>query len=205
MTIPDHSIGNVLPPFTGDDATTAARAPYRVALLDVVTRFGTSVRRREILRGLLRYRAVLRDVGFADALQWLDGSFIDKLPNREPGDIDVVTFFVPPASFATLTPDQEAMIAAKLDRATVKATFDCDSYFVEIDGNPLRLIQSTVYWYSLFSHQRDTFVWRGILEVTLTNDLTDDTEALNALDALDKEEGVGAAIAAPDVHEQDDG
>ena len=35
---------------------------------------------------------------------------------------------------------------------------------------PAYLIDQTKYWFGLFSHQRDTFLWKGMLEIPLTDD-----------------------------------
>src|SRR5690606_3212200 len=93
----------VLPPVNPDNPTGPDRSPYQVSLVDLVLRFGTSPKRREILDGLLRFREQLHNLGLVTGFQWLDGSFLEEvelLEQRPPHDIDVVTFVEPPAEFA---------------------------------------------------------------------------------------------------------
>lgn len=52
----------------------------------------------------------------------------------------------------------------------------CDAYMIQIDRQPFWTLQYTHYWYGLFSHQRATRLWKGIIEVNLlSNDVDADT------------------------------
>lgn len=96
MGIPAWNAQGVLPPVGVADPTSTIRSPYVVPLIEVVHRFGTTVERRTILGGLMRYRAALHAIGLVQGFQWLDGSFLEDvegLESRPPNDIDVVTFF----------------------------------------------------------------------------------------------------------------
>ena len=42
-----------------------------------------------------------------------------------------------------------------------------------------------MYWYGLFSHQRETFLWKGLLRIEL---MSDDEQALELLNAADAEQ-----------------
>ena len=58
-------------------------------------RFAISPARAAILRGFLDYRAALHAAGIIVGFQWVDGSFVENietLEEREPNDMDVVTF-----------------------------------------------------------------------------------------------------------------
>ena len=56
------------------------------------------------------------------------------------------------------------------DPALCRDIYRCDAYFVELGLQPEVLVNRTKYWFGLFSHQRDTFLWKGMLEVPLADD-----------------------------------
>ena len=67
-----------------------------------------------------------------------------------------------------------------MDRDKNKKRFGVDTYGIAVDQHgPLRLINETIYWYSLFSHKRVTHEWKGFLRIPL--DPVDDTAAMTAL------------------------
>ena len=41
------------------------------------------------------------------------------------------------------------------------------------------MVRNTHYWFGLFTHQRETFIWKGMLEISLQDD---DESALELLD-----------------------
>lgn len=188
--IPGFNDGGVLPPFVGGDATgelQLPRSPYRGTMLSLVERFATSRERGTILRGLIGLRAALRAAGLTEGLQWIDGSFVEDcetVKGRAPGDVDVVNLLRRPAALA----DDDAWMAflaanlALIDPAQTKATFHCDAYFIDLDTDRTFVVEQTAYWFGLFSHQRDTFRWKGMVQLEL---LEDDGPAEAALDALE--------------------
>jgi hypothetical protein len=105
--IPAFSAAGVIPPFVGEPASLGPRSPYAVGVRDVVERFATSTKRCDILRGWLGHRAAVHSLGLTDGFQWLDGSFCERLIQREPNDVDLVTFFAKPPGV-----DLRALIAA---------------------------------------------------------------------------------------------
>ena len=145
--------------------------------IEVVRALGTSAVRRAILRGLLAYRSDLRRIGVKRAFQWLDGSFAERL-DREPNDVDVVTFAHTLPVASSLGPADRDV----LDRTKVKATHHCDAYFVSLRS--ALLVDVTTYWYGLFSHRRGSLEWKGMLRVAL-DDVADDAAALKELERLD--------------------
>lgn len=185
--IPAHTESGVLPPFLGDNpAAQASMAPYRVSLLEVANRFATTPSRINILTGFIAYRDALRKIGFLNGFQWVDGSFVENVEStlgRPPGDIDIVTFAYRPSgceedihwkSLIDSRPDL-------FDPEKAKSSYRCDAYFVDLSlGKPANLVNQTKYWFGLFSHQRDTFLWKGILEIPLTNDDADVSALLTA-------------------------
>ncbi|HET7163119.1 MAG TPA: hypothetical protein VFI32_10670, partial [Rhodanobacteraceae bacterium] len=105
--IPAFNQSGVLPPFlTGSTpADPFAVSPYETTMLHLVQRYGISFPRRKQLSGLLKMRHQLRQIGVAEAFQWIDGSFcedIEATEDRDPGDIDVVTFGTLPPRFASV-------------------------------------------------------------------------------------------------------
>lgn len=183
LTIPDWNAQGVLPPNDPINPTSAERSPYTVSLSDLVLRFGTSQRRREILIGLLDFRATLHAAGLVNGFQWVDGSFLENievLESRDPADIDVVTFLHLPEgqtqqSFASAHPDL-------FNHAETKTLFHVDAYFVPMDDNPpAHLVERSAYWYSLWSHCRNG-QWKGYLQIDLapTDDVTAKAEIQKA-------------------------
>ena len=142
----------------------------------LVERFATSPERASILRGLASYRAALRDAGFSEGFQWIDGSFVENCETergRPPGDVDVVSVLHRPLAHSGL--DAWAQFVEDhgetlLDSQHCKATFRCDAYYIDLDIAPILATGQTAYWFGLFSHQRDTFRWKGLVQVELQSD-----------------------------------
>ncbi len=182
VSLPDHE-GNVLPPFIGEPVERASRAPWKTEMVEVVRRFATSDVRRRILAGLLRHRDGLRKYGFV-GFQWLDGSFFDVLP-REPNDVDVVTIYVlgpDPAATEKLLDEPEFKELAAPPLA--KKAYLVDPYFIDVREDALETVELTHYWYGLFSHQRETNRWRGIVRVPLGIGDDDDADAKTLLEQM---------------------
>jgi len=121
------------------------------------------------LRGLLDFRTSLRALGITNGFQWLTGSFVEVM-SREPNDIDVVTFFVLPPTLTQQVADAHRDL---FDTRQTKPRFHCDAYFVTLATTPERLIDGTIYWYGLFSHQRSTMAWKGFLQLPLLGERED--------------------------------
>ena len=175
MPIPAFTTSGVLPPFVGDTPTAAAQmAPFPVAFSELANRFGTTPRRWTLLQGLAAYRAALRETGVPFGFQWIDGSFLEDaetLRGRPPADIDLVTF----ASLPThvVARDFRVRHADLLDHQLTKLRFGCDAYFVDLGLSARRpdlLVMQSRYWYGLFSHQRASGLWKGMLQIDLLSD-----------------------------------
>jgi hypothetical protein len=114
--IPAFTISGILPPFLGPTPTNSAlMSPFLTTLSSTANKFCGSAERREIFRGLLRYRQELFNIGFTSGFQWISGSFLEDIENlesRPPNDIDLVTFCHRPASVTT-GPDWQAFNEAK--------------------------------------------------------------------------------------------
>lgn len=175
MPIPPFNTSGVLPPFVGESPTLLAQmAPFEVQFSELVHRFGTTRERWELLRGIHAYRAALLRSGLQAGFQWVDGSFLEDIERsrgRPPADIDVVTFAVMPVGVPSLVFRQRhpELIYARL----TKPRFRCDAYVVDLGVGARRpdlLVAQTRYWYGLFSHQRSSYLWKGMLQIDLLSD-----------------------------------
>lgn len=172
VAIPAWTATGVIPPVASTNPTGPERSPYIVSLGELVLRFATSADRRRVLDGFLRYRSRLHFAGLIDGFQWLDGSFLEHvelLEGRPPNDLDVVTFFRPPTGrtqtdIHNAAPDAFPLTGA--ERTAFKRVFWVDPYLVNLNAPSERLIASSTYWYSMWSHRRDTS-WKGYLQIEL--------------------------------------
>lgn len=175
--IPALTQSGVLPPYHPNACPSAdgAMAPYCVSLLEVAHRFATTPGRVTLLRGLLSYRNALRAAGFTNGFQWIDGSFVENVEatrGRPPQDIDLITFAERPAAYIE-EENWSTFVNGNLGLflpSETKKLYQCDAYFVELTLPPRLLVNRTKYWFGLFSHQRESFIWKGLLEIPLTED-----------------------------------
>ncbi len=58
----------------------------------------------------------------------------------------------------------------------LKKKYKCDAFYVDLGKSSKLLVADTAYWFGLFSHQRDTYLWKGMLKI----ELVDDEQALLA-------------------------
>jgi len=176
VVIPVFNESNVLPPFSGGSpALPTDLSPYTANMCEVIARFGGTPERKAILVGLLNFRQALRARGLTEGFQWIDGSFVENVEvsrGRPPADIDLVTFVRRPedlkndsqwASFVKATPEL-------FNPRETKRRYLCDAYLVDLDGRGEILVENTKYWFGLFSHQRETSLWKGMLKVPLCSD-----------------------------------
>lgn len=191
--IPEFGLGSVLPPFTNNDVVGQERhprSPYRATMSQLVQRFATSAERAQLLRGLKSYRDAIREVGITQGLQWIDGSFVEAcetVRGRPPGDVDVVSAFHRPAPHARRDAWLQFIDAHRttlFDREHCKNTYSCDTYYVDLDVQPHLVFEQTAYWFGLFSHQRDTFQWKGLVQLNLQ---CDDDAAMELLAEIEAE------------------
>ncbi len=179
--IPDWDDRGLLPPYLGTAGASRSRSPYRVSLTAMVRRFGNTAARRNLLAGLLDFRATLHQAGLTQGFQWVNGSFVTdimQIANREPRDIDVVTFFHLPNGY-TDEADMRDQYPETFDRDRNRYQYHVDSLFVGLESFDVHsLAHLFAYWNSLWSHTReeDTRIvqWKGYLEL----DLSDREEAV---------------------------
>lgn len=181
--IPELNQSGVLPPFISEQgpADFSGMAPYRSTISEFVLRYAHSDERRAILRGLLAYREKLREVGIIEGFQWVDGSFVEDVEakhGRPPNDIDIVTF----ASRPTGNNNWRELVTQNtelFDPNLSKEKYICDAYFVDLNSPPIHIVNSTRYWFGLFSHQRESCLWKGMIEIPIK---CDDKEAMSILE-----------------------
>lgn len=187
--IPSFGSGHVLPPFLGSDVTgqqRLPRSPYPSDITGLVDTFCFSPERARILRGLLQFRDMLRHMGFVSGHQWIDGSFVEHCEvtrGRPPSDVDIVSFLRRPTALldnALWTSFVQQQSTTLFYAEWTKQQFNCDSYFIDLDGTPEAIAQNTTYWAGLFSHQRDTFRWKGMVQIPFGP--TTDSDALALID-----------------------
>jgi hypothetical protein len=161
-------------------------APYDATMSEVAIHLCTSAPRVKLFKGLLQLRAELRALGIEFANQWLDGSFcedVETTRRKPPGDIDVLTLLIRPKS-AQDDASWAALWAANqhvFDSKQAKANFGCEAFYVDA-GYPAWFVADQVtYWFGLFTHQRISYLWKGMLQVSLASD---DAEAEAVVDGL---------------------
>lgn len=182
MPIPSFTIDGVLPPYVGPNGPGGAPedlSPYEVSSVEVVTTFGTTDNRRDILRKWLAHRGLLRAAGIVQGFQWLDGSFLET---KEPNDLDTVSFTYRPLHAVQLV-DWNGFVFAHLNlfhHGQVKQNFRLDAFFVDLHGHPETIVDAARYYLGLFSHRRGDDIWKGMLKVRLEN-AADDTDAVAIL------------------------
>ncbi|QPT40347.1 DUF6932 family protein [Oligella ureolytica] len=149
----------------------------------MVERFGSSIKRLEILQGFLNYRKNLHMLGLVQGVQWLDGSFVESievLEGRAPNDIDVVTFANMPEgeSQKSLLDSNSSLFIP----TAIRQTYKVDGYCIFLDGQANQnFIKQVTYWYSMWSHTRSK-QWKGFLQLDLNN--TNDDQAFESLSSL---------------------
>jgi hypothetical protein len=188
--IPEFDLGDVLPPFMGGDVVGAIhpRSPYIATMSELVARFATSPERAAILRGYKQLRDELRSLGFCQGFQWVDGSFVEhceRVKGRPPGDVDIVSVVHRPINHENDVAwlnfvNQHSN--TYFDPDYCKAVYSCDAYFIDLNIYPKNITEQSAYWFGLFSHQRDSFRWKGIVQVDIQ---CDDEIAMRNLDVIE--------------------
>lgn len=185
MPLPSFNTNGILPPVAGSDPTDTDRSPYIVTMTELVQAFGTTPRRRLLLRNLITYRELILSGGYTSGLQFLDGSFVEDVETnsrREPGDIDVFSLLHVPAPYMQDPSSWQQggfqFWAEEIqNQPRNKERFQLDTYATLVeDFQLIGLLKNVMYWYSIFSHQRDTFAWKGFVAVVL--DAAQDADAL---------------------------
>ena len=105
--------------------------------------------------------------------QWIDGSLVEDVETtrgRPPGDVDLVTVAYRPTSDAAAWRALVIGNSHLFDPAISKIQFKRDAYYVDLNIPPHLIVDDTVYYFALFSHQKATFLWKGVLRIPLISD-----------------------------------
>lgn len=156
-------------------------SPYQVTSIEVINKFASTPVRKRLLKMWLAHRAGLRKIGFVRGFQWLDGSFVE---NKEPNDLDIVSFLFRPEGITN-----SDMICLHIQnnpqlfsRQIVREKYGLHFFPVDLNGTPKTIIDTTSYFFGLFSHRRNDHLWKGILEVNL-EESDEDQAALTILNS----------------------
>jgi hypothetical protein len=142
---------------------------------EFVQQFATSPARVALLRRLLAYRKAIRGLGVVNGFQWLDGSFVEDVETgrgRPPSDIDIVTFARRPvthksdAAWISLWGRNQTLF----NPVQAKTSFSCDAYFVDLESAQEWIVVLASYWFGLFTHQKNTDLWKGLVAIPLQSD-----------------------------------
>ncbi|MGV1869702.1 DUF6932 family protein [Agrobacterium rosae] len=192
MSIPHFDNRGLIPPVDMANPVGALRSPYSASIVELVQRFGYTPQRRRLLRNLIDYRALFASDEYAQGVQFIDGSFVEDVEavrNRDPQDIDVFSLVYPPAKYVAdfslwLNQGMPFWEASLVNRQANKQLYSLDTYGIIVDDQiPIfSTMHDIMYWYGLFSHQRDTFQWKGF--VALGIDTAEDQAALTLLEGM---------------------
>lgn len=168
--IPEWTAGGYLPPAPENDPIARkSRSPHRATLPEFSARFGMSPHRAGLIGGLGGFRRRLYAAGFSNGVQWLNGSFVEDaetLLQRPPRDIDLVTFCWLPSGLdeATVVRNNRNLFS----RSFLRSQFGLDHYYVILDGKPpWDFVDDLLYWFGVWSHQRENLAWKGFVEIPL--------------------------------------
>ena len=90
---------------------------------------------------------------------------------------------IKPAQVAKLRSDERRWDRFQDLGRSAKARFFCDAYHVNMVGLCSDLVAAAHYWYGLFSHQRGSLAWKGMLEIEVAS-ADDDRQAEEMLAAV---------------------
>lgn len=188
--IPEFNMAGVIPPIRpGALGHSQDRSPYVVDIVRVISRFATTPRRIQILKGFLEFRQNFYALGVVSGFQWIDGSFcqdIEVIESRDPGDIDVVTFFYTPQEI-DLTAELIEGINNLLDSEYTKPRFNVDAYGMQLGTIfTASTVQNLSYWYSMWSHRKSDNMWKGFVQIPLSP--IEDKQAIIELNKLETQE-----------------
>ena len=189
--IPDWDGRGLLPPYLREAGERTNRSPYRVSLTNVIRRFGNTLARLDLLTGFLDFRATLHQAGLTRGFQWVNGSFVTDImhiENREPEDIDVITFYHLPQGHTET--DLAIQFPYVFDIDNIRIMYMIDNRFINLDIRDSYILAGHfTYYNSLLSHTRAELPygehwWKGYLELDLSAD-----EDADARTVLSKEAG----------------
>ncbi|EXE36325.1 DUF6932 family protein [Acinetobacter baumannii] len=188
--IPEFNMAGVIPPIQpGAPGHSAERSPYITDIDNLIARFATSPKRIKILKSFLEFRKCFYELGVVNGFQWIDGSFcqdVERIEARDPGDIDVVTFFYVPENIP-LTHELITNINNLTDTEYTKPLFNVDAYGMQL-GTAFTpaTVKLLSYWYSMWSHRKSDKMWKGFVQLPLSPE--EDEQAIITLNSIETRE-----------------
>lgn len=186
MSIPDFNNQGLLPPYNGEREDMHQASPYPATTLELCQKFGSTPQRREILHGYLKFRSLLHQLQVVEGFQWVDGRFLEQDTPKGDGPeyIQVVTFCKDSPLFEDPTFDEiSAPLTAPLE--DIRKQFRVDPLLVSLDWPLQDVISHTRHYSGLLSHQQETGVWKGMLEIKL-HTLKEDAKAMDHLNQFER-------------------
>lgn len=160
-----------LPPFLGIHRHITSKskgAPYIVSMERACQLLGFSEKRRELLRGLLRYRQALRRCGVRHGIQLIAGSFTEH-GGAEPNDIDLTTVAnVPEELLRDEDTEKRRRFLELADSRKTKVEFGVDAYLFPM-LNILETLPQVLRMFNLYSHTKQR-TWKGLIGVDMRSD-----------------------------------
>lgn len=177
MSIPGYNSQGVIPPHNGDATDMHTCSPYPATTVELCAIFGNTPERRTILQGFLKMRALMTQLELTEGFQWVDGRFVEKDRGRrpDPEHLQVVTFYKLSDRFED---PQFSELADRLrcPRYTLKH-FRVHHDIVNLGWELMHIINHTRFHAGQLSHQKDTGIWKGMLQIAL-NTPEDDGRAV---------------------------
>ncbi|MBK0062180.1 MULTISPECIES: DUF6932 family protein [unclassified Acinetobacter] len=191
ILIPKFNSSGVIPPIRpGELGHSNDRSPYVVDIIEIISHFATSNKRISILKGFLEYRYEIYQQHVTRGFQWIDGSFcqnVEMIENRDPNDMDVVTFFyLPEFPNNEITSEFIQEFSKLIDTKYTKPLFQVDAYGMQLGSEFVDYTAKMLsYWYSMWSHRKSDNMWKGFLQVPLSPN--EDSAAFFLLTEIEKE------------------
>lgn len=185
MAIPDFDHNNVIPPFLRVPTNSSGMSPHECTIIEFCKHFATTPLRIELLKNLVRFRLSLQQHGLVNAVQWIGGSFVEKIEElgdaTRPKDIDLVTLY-----YGYDDPFIANLVSNFPDFSNphmAKQNFNLDHYPINFNlintangqVNMEFITKRISYFLQLFSHTRSG-VWKGMINIHL-NTHNDDLDA----------------------------
>ncbi len=180
MAIPNFNNQGLLPPHNGNPADMSGSSPYPATTVELCNKFGTTAERREILKGFLQLRDLMRQLEVLEGFQWVNGRFMEQDigKRKTPDHIQVVTFYKP--SPLVRHPDYAELVKPLKNTKATRDRFLVDHSIVNLEMTVEKIINHTRHYAGLLSHESESGTWKGLLRIEL-NTAADDHEAMRRL------------------------
>lgn len=181
--LPPHRADGYLPDFLAGPAA-EGRSPFLVTAIHLVEIYGQTAKRREFLVGFFGYRDRLRRAGLV-GVQWLNGSFVgdvERRENRDPGDIDVVTWYSSQRNQLELRTADPSL----WNRDAIKAQHFVDAFPICANQPPYLLLTMACYWHGMWSRSKKDSIptMKGYVALELSDSDAADKAALDRIQKL---------------------